>query len=115
MVLLIVPAGSGEWMAAPAGARTGTYRAAADIAGLLAGEFEAAVLWSDGVPADDLPAVAAAVRACGKPVIEVHGERWDGTTFSPLSAACRGVISGFGANGVRAARDLLLAEAHPAE
>jgi 3-dehydroquinate dehydratase len=71
---------------------------------------DAAVLYS-GLPPESQPALAAAVREGGRPVIEVRGERWDGETQSELSAACRGVISGFGFGGVAAAIALLGREA----
>jgi hypothetical protein len=47
--------------------------------------------------------VASAVTASGRPCIEVRSERWDGESPSPLSAACRGVISGFGVDAARQA------------
>ncbi len=53
-----------------------------------------AVLVSDGL--EDLPAVAAAIRANGVEVIEVHSAGWDGETHSLVTEACRGVIGGFG-------------------
>ncbi|KAA0226618.1 hypothetical protein EDM76_12805 [bacterium] len=81
-------------------------RSVGEIARALAGEFAAAVLVSDGLPAADLEQAAGVVRACRFPVIEVRSERWDGTAYSPLSAACRGVISGFGAAGIVAAAGL---------
>ena len=68
---------------------------------------DSVVIWADAVNADDTARLAEAVRACGKRCIEVRAERWDGRTPSPLSAACAGVISGFGANGIQAAVRLL--------
>jgi 3-dehydroquinate dehydratase len=92
-------------------ADTRRYRTAADIAGLLelaakAGEAEGAIIVSDGIAAEELDAVAAAVRGWTGTCIEVRGAAWDGTTFSPLSAACKGVISGFGDDGLRRALEL---------
>ena len=65
-----------------------------------------AVLLTDGLDLEDLDSLASAIRERGGPCIEVRSERWDGETQSPVSAACRGVISGFGANGVRRAAEL---------
>ena len=39
--------------------------------------------------------------------IEVRSARWDGTSPSPLSAACRGVISGFGTRAIATAVSLV--------
>ncbi|MEX2080261.1 MAG: hypothetical protein WEC33_01480 [Dehalococcoidia bacterium] len=69
----------------------------------LLGQYGAAVLVSDGIPADRFPVMAAAVRQAGYPVIEVRSARWEGSEHSTLSAACRGVIAGFGPAGVVAA------------
>ncbi len=101
-VLVLFPEGSppGEL---PAGVEVVAYASADGLANALARDFAAAVLVSDGLSADGLEQAAEAVRTCDRPVIEVRSERWDGATFSPLSAACRGVISGFGPAGVRAA------------
>jgi len=56
-----------------------------------------AVLVSDGLPPSWLPLAVAAVRGARYPVIEVATAAWDGRTHSLLSAACRGVVSGFDA------------------
>jgi hypothetical protein len=66
-----------------------------------------AVLVTDGLDQEDLDSLASVIRERGGPCIEVRSARWDGETQSPVSAACRGVISGFGANGVRRAAELL--------
>lgn len=84
------------------------YAAATDVVAALAGADGGAVLCSDALDAADLADVAAAVRAAPGPVVEVRSAPWDGETHSPLSAACAGVIAGFGADGVRAAAALLL-------
>jgi hypothetical protein len=55
------------------------------------------ILLSDGLAPENHPRVAAAIRAAGATVIEVQSLRWDGETHSELTAACRGVIAGFGA------------------
>ena len=79
------------------------------IAGLKAAGG-AVVIWSDGLFEDDPTEIAPFVRERSVATIEVRGSRWDGQTPSHLSAACRGVISGFGADGVRRAVELLRAE-----
>lgn len=84
------------------------YGAVTDALAALAGADRGAVLCSDALDAADLADVAAAVRAAPGPVVEVRSAPWDGETHSPLSAACAGVIAGFGADGVRAATALLL-------
>ena len=86
------------------------YAAVTDVMAALAGADRGAVLCSDALDAAVLDAVAAAVRAAPGPVVEVRSATWDGETHSPLSAACAGVIAGFGADGVRVAA-LLLSDA----
>ena len=61
------------------------------------------VIWADAVSAGDVGRLVEAIRASGRRCIEVRAERWDGREPSPLSAACGGVISGFGLGGVREA------------
>lgn len=80
-----------------------TYGNALDLVATLRATANPAVIWSDDVDEESLEAVAAAVRDRQGACIEVRSGGWDGQTFSPLSAACRGVISGFGAGGVAAA------------
>ncbi|GAB4331029.1 MAG: hypothetical protein Kow0010_16180 [Dehalococcoidia bacterium] len=83
------------------------YNAARSVADELRSDFDAAVLMTDAVPPADADVVAKAVKRAARPVIEVQGRRWDGMESSPISAACRGVISGFGVDGVVAAVRLL--------
>ena len=78
-----------------------------DVLAALQQARAAAVIVTDGLPQSGLEAVAQAVRATGKPCVEVRSERWDGEAFSPVSAACRGVISGFGTDGLVAAVGLV--------
>jgi len=85
------------------GAAIAPYTTAEEVVAALRGEFAAAVLVSDGLPADKLEEVAKAIRAASAPVVEVQSARWDGESHSPVSAACRGVIAGFGLSGVREA------------
>jgi 3-dehydroquinate dehydratase len=106
-VLVLAPLGAHVPPNARRALRIARYRNAPDLIAALAGTFECAVLWSDGLHGSELEAVATAVRECERPVIEVESERWDGFSHSPLSAACKGVISGFGFAGVEAAAHLL--------
>lgn len=92
----------------PDGVELRRYAAAADLIAALAAAEGDAVLCCDGIDAADLADVAAAVRAAPGTVVEVRSAPWDGETHSPLSAACAGVIAGFGLDGVRAAALLLL-------
>jgi len=71
---------------------------------------ESAVIWSDGLFEDDPTEIAPFVRVRGTATIEVRASHWDGRTPSHLSAACRGVISGFGPDGVKRAVELLRSE-----
>lgn len=69
------------------------------------------VILSDGITAGIEARLAAIITDRGLVAIEVRSERWNGETPSVLSAACRGVISGFGLNGVPAAVAVLAATA----
>ncbi|MCC7366676.1 MAG: hypothetical protein IT303_20125 [Dehalococcoidia bacterium] len=100
-VLLVVPEGTA--IAAAPGRQVATFRDATGAAELLAGRSGSAVILSDTIHHEALPELAAAVRAGQGPVIEVRSHAWDGTTWSALSAACRGVISGFGPGVLEAA------------
>ncbi len=51
--------------------------------------------------------VADAIAAVTGTVIQVELESWDGVTHSAVSAACAGVIAGFGTAGIAAAVALL--------
>ena len=51
--------------------------------------------------------IAEAAAGVAGSVIQVEQDAWDGETHSPVSAACRGVIAGFGIAGVNAAVALL--------
>ncbi len=66
-----------------------------------------AVICTGGLAPEDLEPLAAAVAAHPAPCIEVREHTWDGETHSPVAAACRGVISGFGTSGIRRAVELL--------
>ena len=83
------------------------FHTAFDAAVALKASDAPAVLVTDGLDLEDLDSLAAAIRERSAPCIEVRSSRWDGETPSPISAACRGVISGFGADGIRRAAELL--------
>jgi 3-dehydroquinate dehydratase len=68
-----------------------------------------AVLVTDGLDSEDLDSLAGAIRERGGPCIEVRFGSWDGETHSAVSAVCRGVISGFGRDGVVRAIEFLAA------
>ena len=110
-VLVLAPAHAAEAVFEYAGVKTATYGSADEAARTLAGTEGPAILVSDGLMESELGGVARAVAGRTGRVIEVRSERWDGAISSPLSAACRGVISGFGSGGVAAALALLEREA----
>ena len=56
-------------------------------------------------------AIANAVAAVAGTVFQVELESWDGETHSLVSAACSGVIAGFGTAGIAAAVALLREDA----
>lgn len=106
-VALFVPASRVAEIPAMPGTIMLPYGAALDLIVSLRAITNPAVIWSDGVEDDAIDAVAAAVRDHEAACIEVRAERWDGASFSSLSAACRGVISGFGMGGLPPAARLL--------
>lgn len=55
-----------------------------------------AVIYHEGFGATDQATIAATIREAGATCIEVRAARWDGFESSPLSAACQGVLAGFG-------------------
>jgi len=107
-VLVLVPAGFDPG-SLPPGATVHTYDGVSTAVAALRATDAPAVICSDALSGDDLALVAAAVGHRAGQCIEVRSTRWDGEAHSPLAAACRGVISGFGAAGVRRAAALLLA------
>jgi 3-dehydroquinate dehydratase len=90
--------------------RVVAYANLAEAIGALPDGAVPAVIWSDGLFEDDPTEIAPLVRARAAATIEVRADRWDGRTPSHLSAACRGVISGFGVDGVKRAVELLRSE-----
>ena len=91
----------------PAGAMMVPFHTAFDAAVSLRATPAPAVLVTDHLDAEDLDSLAAAIRERQGEVIEVRLSGWDGETHSPVSAVCRGVISGFGADGIVRAVELL--------
>ena len=81
-----------------------TYESSSHLASLLAANNAVpAVILTSELSLDEQAEVADAIREHAVRAVEVRHERWDGFASSPLSAACRGVISGFGASGIGAA------------
>jgi hypothetical protein len=105
-VLVLVPRGFAV-TGLPEGVMFVPFQTAFDAVVALKASDAPAVLVTDGLDQEDLDSLASVIRERGGPCIEVRSARWDGETQSPVSAACRGVISGFGANGVRRAAELL--------
>lgn len=91
----------------PAQAMLVPFQTAFDAAIALRASDAPAVLVTDGLDAEDLDTLATAIRGRSGQCIEVRLRGWDGETQSPVSGACRGVISGFGADGIRRAAELL--------
>ncbi len=91
----------------PEGAMFVPYQTAFDAAVALRASDAPAVLVTDGLDAEDLDTLAAALKERQGQCIEVRFGAWDGETHSPVSGVCRGVISGFGADGVRRAAEYL--------
>lgn len=105
---MLVPAASvDDDLAVPGGCSLVPWRTADDIVRAVYGEFDAAVLMSDGLEGRDMDAVITAVRASSKPVVEVRSEQWDGSSPMPLAAACKGIITGFGLAGAWTAAQAL--------
>lgn len=111
--LVILPAATAD-AGLPEGATTVRW---GDLASLVAalgrdGALPCVVV-TDGLHSDTAAAVAGAIRARTGPVYEVRSAPWDGESPSAVSAACRGVISGFGVSGLRAAVALALGHVRP--
>ncbi len=69
-----------------------------------------AVICTDTIPPDESESLVTAIRERAGPSIEVRLAGWDGESHSPISAACRGVVSGFGTAGVVRAANLLASD-----
>ncbi len=103
--LVVVAASCSLPASLPDGVIVVRYNNAAEAAAAIAAGSGPAVILSDALH-DPAGAVASAVRTSGRSCIEVRSQRWDGETPSPLAAACRGIVAGFGVAGVIAAAQL---------
>lgn len=103
-VLVILPAGTAP-PSLPDGVDVHICATPAEVVAALAAATGDAVLCVDGLGGE--AEIAEAVAAADGSVIQVEQEAWDGQAHSPVSAACRGVIAGFGIAGVSAAVALL--------
>lgn len=92
----------------PPGAMLVHFHTAFDAVISLRATEAPAVLVTDGLDAEDLDSLATAIRS-RRPgsCVEVRMTKWDGEWQSPVSGVCRGVISGFGSNGIRRAVEWL--------
>ncbi len=90
----------------PDGVEVRTCATAAAAVAALARATGVVVLCDDGLEGGGAE-VADAVAAVEGTVIQVKQGAWDGENHSPVSAACAGVIAGFGRGGVGAAVALL--------
>lgn len=101
---MLVPAGrEGELPPLPQGATVFPYASAEEALTLLASSPLPAVLWSDPLDGEAAAGLATSIATRTAPVVEVRSEGWDGVSHSPLNAACRAVIAGFGPAAIPAA------------
>ena len=107
-VLVLLPGGTTP-PPLPEGVDVRTCATAAEVVAALAAATGDVVLCLDGLVGlvGDTAEVAAAAAAVDGTVIEVRRGAWDGETPEAVSAACAGVIAGFGLAGVSAAVALL--------
>lgn len=107
-VLVLIPPGL-DAGALPPGASPLRLTAVSAALDALHSSPAPAVICTDTLAAEDLPRLAHAIRERAAPCIEVRSGPWDGESTSPVAAACRGVISGFGTGGLQRAAALLAA------
>jgi hypothetical protein len=105
-VLVLIPRSAGT-VTLPDGVMLVPFHTAFDAAVALRATDAPAVLVTDGLDAEDLDTLAAALKGRSGASIETRLSAWDGETHSPVSAVSRGVISGFGADGVVRAVEFL--------
>ena len=103
-VLVILPAGV-EPASLPEDVEVRRCATSGEVAAALPQAGGDVVLCIDGLP--DAEVIAGAVRTIEATVILVELGSWDGETHSPVSAACTGVVAGFGIAGLSAAVALL--------
>lgn len=100
MVAVLVP--TTVDIALPAGSELQEYRDTNDLVtrlGMLPIGTRV-VLFHENLAVEEQERIAGTIRHHELDVVEVRGSGWDGFAPAPLSAACRGVISGFGAAGI---------------
>ncbi len=103
-VLVILPADAAP-PPLPAGVEARACASAAEVVAALGRATGDVALCADGLGGE--AEVAEAVAGVAGTVIQVALEAWDGDRHSAVSAACAGVIAGFGMAGVSAAVALL--------
>lgn len=103
-ILVILPAGATP-PALPDGVEVHTCATPTEVVDALSAATGGVVLCVDGLGGE--AEIAEAVAGVGSAVILVEQGAWDGEAHSPVSAACGGVIAGFGMAGVSAAVALL--------
>ena len=99
-VLVILPGG----VTAPPladGVEVTACATASEVTAALAAATGDVVLCAGDLAGD--AGVADALAAVAGTVVQVELEWWDGVTHSAVSAACEGVIAGFGTAGIAAA------------
>jgi 3-dehydroquinate dehydratase len=106
-VLVLIPAAESGNLPQIDGAVLVPYTTTLDVVVSLKGSDLAAVVCTDGIADEEAESVATAIRERAAPCVEVRLGPWDGESHSPVSAVCRGVISGFGVAGVVRAVELL--------
>lgn len=106
-VLVLIPASEAPNLPHIDGAVLVPFTSTLDVVVSLKASQLPAVICTDTIPPDESESVVTAIRERTAPCIEVRLAGWDGESHSPISAACRGVISGFGPAGVVRAADLL--------
>ena len=104
-VLVILPADAAP-PPLPAGVETRACASAAEAVAALREATGDVALCIDGLGGE--AEVAEAIATVAGTVIEVALEAWDGEAHSAVSAACAGVIAGFGVAGISTAVALLV-------
>ena len=106
-VLILIPAAEAASLPHVEGAVLVPFTTTLDVVVSLKASPLPAILCTDTIPAEEADAVVTALRDRPAACIEVRLAPWDGESHSPISAACRGVIAGFGVVGVVRAAELL--------
>ena len=106
-VLVLIPASEAPSLPQIDGAVLVPFTSTLDVVVSLKASPLPAVICTDTIPPDEGESVVTAIRDRAGSCVEVRLAPWDGESHSPISAACRGVISGFGVQGVVRAVELL--------